>query len=262
MIDVIICMLLQIVFTIGIILIFGTLISLCNKAFYSQLGKRAKLVCYATGFLGTPVHELSHALFCIIFGHKIVDVKLFSLDPDDGNLGYVKHSYNKKNIYQTAGNFFIGIAPIIGITAVMYLLSMWLMPAFTEKITNVAISGEYSDVASLWEIFKDIMLTFVSQFTTYQWWIFLLISIPLALHMTLSKADIKGATTGIIATLIALAIVNFSIADEDMALLFTLTRWIIGLGCAMLCFFLVALAVAVGSILISFIIRLFVGKKA
>ena len=40
---------------------------------------------------GVAVHELGHALFCIIFRHKIEDMKLFSPE-EDGTLGYVSHT--------------------------------------------------------------------------------------------------------------------------------------------------------------------------
>jgi hypothetical protein len=79
------------------------------------------------GWLGTSVHELSHAIFCFIFGHKIVDIKLFSPDPETGTLGYVEHSYNRRNIYQMIGNFFIGVGPVILGSAVIYLLFYWLL---------------------------------------------------------------------------------------------------------------------------------------
>ena len=59
---------------------------------------------------GVAVHELGHALFCIIFRHKIEDMKLFSPE-EDGTLGYVSHTYNTKSIYQRIGNFFIGTGP-------------------------------------------------------------------------------------------------------------------------------------------------------
>jgi hypothetical protein len=43
-------------------------------------------------------------------------------------LGYVFHSYNRKSIYQTVGNFFIGIAPIISGTAALFLGLYFLLP--------------------------------------------------------------------------------------------------------------------------------------
>ena len=92
--DILLGFLLQILFTIGLIVLVGFLIALCNKKFYSNLGGLGMTACYVTGCIGTPIHELSHALFCLIFGHKITEIKLFQINSDDGTLGYVKHSYN------------------------------------------------------------------------------------------------------------------------------------------------------------------------
>jgi len=79
------------------------------------------------GWLGTIVHELGHAIFCIVFGHKITAMKLFDPDPKTGTLGYVEHSYNSANVYQQVGNFFIGIGPILLGTAIIYFLSYLLL---------------------------------------------------------------------------------------------------------------------------------------
>lgn len=49
----------QMVFTLGVIFLFGAVISLCNGAFYRNLGRRAHTVCLVTGFIGTPVHEFA-----------------------------------------------------------------------------------------------------------------------------------------------------------------------------------------------------------
>lgn len=130
----------QSVGTIGVIFLFGWLIAQCNKRFYANFGRRARTVCYVTGFFGTPVHELSHALFCVLFGHKILEIKLFSLNSADGTLGYVNHIYNRKNFYQRIGNFFIGVAPILVISALLYLISCFLLPPFTSEM-NVLFSG-------------------------------------------------------------------------------------------------------------------------
>ena len=62
--------LLQIGFFIGAVYLVGFLISLLNRLFYS-LVDHSQGVCYATGFIGTPIHELSHALMCVVFRHKI-----------------------------------------------------------------------------------------------------------------------------------------------------------------------------------------------
>ena len=76
---------------------------------YKVLGQKGYL--YIFGWLGTSVHELGHAIFAIIFAHKISKIKLFT--PNSGkSLGQVKHSYTKGNPYQTIGNFFIGIGQI------------------------------------------------------------------------------------------------------------------------------------------------------
>ena len=88
---------------------------------------------------GVAVHELSHAFFCLVFRHKINEMKLFSPE-DDGTLGYVNHSYNPENYYQRTGNFFIGTGPIWGGIFVLYLFSKILLPE-----TMLPFSGSIGD---------------------------------------------------------------------------------------------------------------------
>ena len=67
-----------------------------------------------TGWIGTPIHETSHAILCWVFGHQIDAIALFEPDSREGRLGYVRHSYQRGDWWQEAGNLFIGLAPLAG----------------------------------------------------------------------------------------------------------------------------------------------------
>ena len=196
----------QIIFTVGVIAVFGLLIALCRRAFCKIVGDNAYKILIATGVIGTPIHELSHALMCVVFGHKIVEMKLFKPD-SDGTLGYVKHSYNPKNLYHQIGNFFIGIAPILGGSGVLFLLMFLLVPGVFSDVSdqlkfmsllsfNLFEASTYS--ASL-QLFGDIVKEIFHYTNTgnFLWWIFIILSVMIASHMELSTADIKGGLVGL-----------------------------------------------------------------
>jgi hypothetical protein len=93
-----------------------------------RLGWRAVLV---TGWIGVPVHELSHLVTAVVFRHRIVGWSLFDPDPTTGTLGYVRHAHTRPSLYQLAGNFFIGVAPLGGGAVVLALLLLWMTPPAT-----------------------------------------------------------------------------------------------------------------------------------
>ena len=195
----------QLIFTVGVIVVFGLLITLCRKAFYKIVGENASKIIIATGIIGTPVHELSHALMCVVFGHKITEIKLYQPD-SDGTLGYVNHSYNPRNLYHQIGNFFIGIAPILGGSGVIFLLMYLLVPGIFSEVVdelqfiqlisfNLFEASTYSaSLQIFWDIVEDIF-----GFTntgSILWWVFIVLSFMIASHMELSTADIKGGFKG------------------------------------------------------------------
>jgi hypothetical protein len=196
------------------IFLFGFLIAVLNRVFYRLCGKGSKTVCYATGFIGTPIHELSHASMCLLFGHKILEMKLYQIDADDGTLGYVRHSYNKKNLYHRIGNFFIGIAPIV-IGSVLLAVLMFLMVrglfgdvAGHVETFSLAMRGEAGGTG---EAFGALFGIFGAYFWHAQngfWWVYLLIASAIALHMNLSKSDISGSKEGLAAVLIVFLLFN------------------------------------------------------
>ncbi|MDE7161509.1 MAG: hypothetical protein K2N65_01975, partial [Anaeroplasmataceae bacterium] len=187
-----------------------------NRLFYKCVNGN-KIVCYVTGLIGTPIHELSHAFFCLVFFHKITEIKLFQIDEETGILGYVNHSYSRRNIYQQIGNYFIGVAPIIGGTLFLYFLLSLLVPnvyqdmsSYLDKLSLILSKGSYDVFPSaLFMTLEGFITSFMTgNLTSISWWIFLIISFCIALHMNLSGADIKGSIISIPIIIILLFIVN------------------------------------------------------
>ena len=248
--EILIAFLIQIGSTIGLVVLFGFIINLVVKLFYSNFGSKSLTVCKVTGAFGTPIHELSHALFCLIFGHKIDEVKLFTPNDDHGTLGYVKHSYNPKNIYHRIGCFFIGIAPIVIISTILYLLSLLFLPGMMASITELVRGVPTAGISNVGKIFTTIF----SYMGSWQFWVYILISMLLCLHMTLSGADIKGAASGVI-----FVILVFLILDVIFALLGKidlLTGWILSFSGVLITIFALSLAIGLVAVLFSFIIRI------
>lgn len=80
---------------------------------------RPVYLCFTS--IGTILHEVSHAIVCLVFLHKIHHIKLLSLSSSEP--AYVRHSWNPKSWYQSIGNFFIGIAPGATCGIIIYFLS-------------------------------------------------------------------------------------------------------------------------------------------
>jgi hypothetical protein len=173
------------------------------------------------GWLGTIVHELGHAIMCLIFGHRITGIRLFDPDPETGTLGYVEHSYNPANLYQSVGNFFIGIGPILLGAAVIYLLSYFLLglnPLELADNLNVQHSSIYS-----WDAFIQILQTLWASSTsllrdvfswhnlsTWQLYAFIYLTFAIGSSIKLSPPDIKNALKGFGIILILIFIFNLA----------------------------------------------------
>ena len=255
------CIFVQLLPTLGSIMLFGFLIAFCKKIFYNNCGDHAHIAVYATGLIGTPIHELSHALFCVIFGHKIHKIKLFQMNSDDGVLGYVQHSYNPKNIYQRIGNFFIGIAPILVISSILYLLARILVPDLLEIIS--AKASEIDPLKGLVSMFSGIggIVGAVILFSReIMWWVFIIVSAFLALHMTLSGADINGAKDGILFFVLTVVGANGILAIVDMELLFNLTKIVMTMAGMLNLFLIISLIISTMLVVGSFVIKAGVKK--
>lgn len=228
-------LILQLLFTVGLIAAFGLAVWLLNRVFYKLAGDYGKVVCILTGFIGTPVHEAGHAVFCVLFGHKVVEMKLYQPDSKDGVLGYVSHTYNKKNVYHQIGNFFIGLGPIILGSGVLLLLMFLLVPNLLGELSDTmnlfALLNldlfSFSTLGYIFEILWEIVTTFFStaSLTDPLWWLFMIPACSIALHMSLSASDIKGSAIGFIFIVSALLITNIILYFVNIDAMWAMTDW-------------------------------------
>lgn len=189
-----------IIYTIAFGLIYYTIRTLACKNFVYLIGWKG-FMCFS--FIGTPLHELSHLVTALIFHHRIDDVVLFSpiKAKQTGELGYVKHSWNLKSKYQSAGNFFIGVAPmIVGVLSIIMMIK-FMFPEYASAVIP-SNTGEvnflfFVDVAKNMFLNIDKLLTF----NRLELYIFIFVSISIVLHMSISIADLKNSLLGIFSLL-------------------------------------------------------------
>ncbi len=216
----------QLVWLLGFIFVFGLLLYFLSRFTRITYVKSAgvKLDIIFTGWIGTPVHEMGHAIFCVLFRHRIVAMKLYNPDPADGALGYVSHTFDERSRYQKIGNFFIGIGPILFGSLVLYALLYFLLPHLSllvlqaqQQGTHMAHDMRGGSWLSAWQvayssaagIFKGVFSA--ENFSSWRFWLFLYLSFCIASHMTLSPPDIKGAKNGLITVVVTLLICNLII---------------------------------------------------
>ena len=165
---------------IAVAFIIQLLSNSIRKSLAKVLGIRSYIYLTSPGVM---IHELGHAFFCLVFGHKIVEMKLFSPE-ENGTLGYVSHTYNPRNFYQRIGNFFIGTGPIWFGIATLSLISHLLLPAGGEPENNSLMTNFFSIFFSF---------DFWGRWQSYLW---LYLMLTIASHITLSPPDLSGSFDG------------------------------------------------------------------
>ena len=181
--------------------LFAIVIHLLERLIQSRLAERFgwnSVLC--TGWLGTPIHELSHALMCRVFHHKIDEIALFEPDKRSGRLGFVRHSFQAGNWYQELGNFFIGIAPLMGGSLVLVVLLWLFFPNAIEGAyaasQEAKLNGPQDQLATIiWSVGEEIFAA--KNWTTGRFWLFVYLVLCVGGHMAPSPSDYEGASRGV-----------------------------------------------------------------
>ena len=204
----------------GGIVLFGLLINFVSQLTFKSLEKSfGRRGVYFVAWLGTPIHELGHALFCLIFTHKITEIQFFKPDPVTGTLGYVNHQWNRSNPWQVLGNFFIGIGPVILGCVALFAAFYFLIPDSSNAWDCISImvnEGEQDySIGTLLTIIGSSALAMVklvftiSNLISWKFWLFGYISICIASNIRLSLSDIKGALSGLGCVILPFLAINF-----------------------------------------------------
>jgi hypothetical protein len=254
------------------IVIFGLLIHFISQLTFKSLGNTyGPWGTYFVAWLGTPIHELGHALFCLIFGHRIEDMQIFKADPNSDTLGYVYHTWNPKNPYHVLGNFFIGIGPVVLGCAVLFGLFYFLIPdsssAWHTVITNISSVEKSSSVGTYFIVFRDSVLAIIKliftweNLTLWRFWVFLYLSVCISSNIRLSWADFKGSLAGLGCVVMPFLILNLILflAGRTTDYVFPYTASVLGGIYSLL--ILALIMVVIGFILIYLLMSIFYRLK-
>lgn len=203
-----------------------------------RLGWRGMLI---TAWLGVPLHELSHLVVAKLFGHRIIDWKLFQPDPVTGTLGFVRHSYNRDKAWQIIGCFFVGLAPVVVGGSVLALLFLWALPSGL-RIPHVEHLPAHLDV-QLWWPWTEQILAATRVIVSSVWegrsaWLAVQLYLGLCVvsHLAPSRADLRNGFVGFFFLLAILTVAIFWLSKLQIslggALIVPAVLVLLGLGCA------------------------------
>ncbi|MCE0759505.1 hypothetical protein LWH94_09845 [Marinobacter sp. G11] len=196
--------LLQLAKVIGVPVLASLALWGANELYYRAFGPYRYKAILLSGSVGTPVHELSHAITAMAFGMKVTGIRFYYPDPQSQTLGYVSYRYNPYNFVHSLGIFFTGIAPLIAASYLVYAafylsglpnLHEYLILSSDEALMHsgtVNVVGQWS---------ADLL----GKTNSWQTILVLVVAMMLGLHSTPSGADLRGSMRGAFAVLVVIA---------------------------------------------------------
>lgn len=195
---------LQILWSLVSMIVIGPVIVGSLVVAISRADKRLSIVLggfygqVILGGVGVIIHELSHLVVALLFGHRIDRVSLLHIpdvhNPNDRGLGYVSHVWNDDSLYQKIGNVFIGIAPVIGCSLAMVISTRFLVPTLYDRWLLSIGEGTITNQPLLW---WHVLI-----------WLVLIINISVG-GFDLSGADLQNSRQGLIALGVVLIMLAF-----------------------------------------------------
>jgi hypothetical protein len=144
---------------------------------------------------------------CLLFRHRIHRIVLFHPDPKTGTLGFVEHSWDRRNPWAVVGSFFVGIAPLLGGAAVMLGLGRLLVPGvFT--VPDLPLPAGPGDTAGWTALGSGLAASVGTSLRALfspenlgsgRLWLFLYLALCVGSHVSPSPQDLRGSVWGALA---------------------------------------------------------------
>jgi hypothetical protein len=165
------------------------------------------------GWLGTIIHETAHLISALLFRVPVAGFRPFAPNLKTGELGRVSIKPNHGSLYQHIGLFFVGIAPLVFGTLVIYLAlyvlfhsqmaEVWRMIDRRSMINGPGINNTLSSGLSfLGFVFSPRHLL------DWRLYLFLYIAFSVGSSISLSSSDVRVARPGCMTFIVLLFLFN------------------------------------------------------
>lgn len=165
---------------------------------------------------GILFHELCHAMVGLLFLQKVVRIRL-NLFSRDGVLGETELARTRDSLYGALGDFFVGLAPMVLGSLVIYAASRYYVgqEVFDSVSVGIIDLDRFTSFGAFGGLLKSVLESTLSIIRSLVTWenlgrpgflIFLYIALSIGSTTAVSGADFRGTMRGlgVIATLVFL----------------------------------------------------------
>lgn len=155
--------------------------------------------------LGIIVHELSHAIACILMRAKITRIRFFA--PEGGE---VEHGSPRIRLI---GKPIIGLAPLFGCS--LALLGLFFLFGYQREFSGIDFSATFfQNIKVLYQSALDFFRSYANQWT---FWLFIYLATSIAASIAPSTTDLKHALGGIIFfLLLGWSLIYFQVGENAL----------------------------------------------
>lgn len=151
----------------------------------------------ALGIIGVPIHEMAHAVACLLFRMPIIKARLYAPNYETGNLGYVTFAYNPRSAFHAVGLLVQGVAPL---TAACMILGFLFPVQTVDYIFLDAAENNWLMGSAVDGINQGLSLTLGNLMLDMEGAVWALLALLIAAYSIPSWSDVRIALRGVVVT--------------------------------------------------------------